>query len=352
MAEVSLWSREKEKVYDRGGFSGDTEDLLPGVDMAIMPVYEAGKGVKVGSSTPQLAPYPPYFVSGVPAMVPIAPPSLPSTQDQNSLRVLQYVEKQLAHFNPRRSHASSLSELSSLHEGEAGFRQTYRDIQRHALPAIPDRDPALPPPDDDRHQHQQRCRGDRSPEPQRYPRSPPAPQRYRDDPDDGMPRPPRRYSDDDAPSSSSHTGRSTRKPPGGRQDRWNPRSEHLPRKPFRSVGPTGSLEELERDSYRRRGDGRHEGEEADRVELREFRRHASSSSPPARDQEEEEAERPRRERTKSNGGGGHHISPLGSPTRRHRPLTPPPPPRLSSASRSSREAGDYDGAFLSSLLER
>lgn len=39
-------------------------------------MYEAGKGIKTGTSTPQTPAYPPYFVSGVPTMVPIAPPSL------------------------------------------------------------------------------------------------------------------------------------------------------------------------------------------------------------------------------------------------------------------------------------
>lgn len=39
-------------------------------------VYEAGKGIKTGTSTPQSPAYPPYFVTGVPTMVPIAPPSL------------------------------------------------------------------------------------------------------------------------------------------------------------------------------------------------------------------------------------------------------------------------------------
>ncbi|CAL8246425.1 unnamed protein product [Lota lota] len=381
------------------GFSGDPEDLLPGFDMKIMPewvfvgavalgsvlvllllgvcwcqccphscccyvscwccpetcccprhLYEAGKGIKVGTSTPQVTPYPPYFISGMPTMVPIAPPSLvdktspvppsdssllasgplpyriasthPSTQDQNSLRVLQYVEKQLAHFSPTRSHghqSSSLSELSSLHEGDAGFRQTYRDIQRNALPAIPDRDPALQSGDD---HHHQRCRGNRSPELQR----------------------------------------------------WNPRSEHLQRKAFRSIGPTGSLDELERDSYRRRGeggwpgDGNHGNEDeedtGDQMELREFRRQLSSprrDGPPQRYQDdrghEEEEERPRRERKKTN--GGDHISPLASPTRRRgdswdserHPVPPPPAPRLSPPSSSSRER-DYDGTFLGSLLER
>lgn len=42
----------------------------------LFAVYEAGKGVKTGSSSPQTPAYPPYFVTGVPAMVPIAPPSL------------------------------------------------------------------------------------------------------------------------------------------------------------------------------------------------------------------------------------------------------------------------------------
>lgn len=39
-------------------------------------VYEAGKGIKTGSSASQTPAYPPYFVTGVPTMVPIAPPSL------------------------------------------------------------------------------------------------------------------------------------------------------------------------------------------------------------------------------------------------------------------------------------
>lgn len=39
-------------------------------------VYEAGKRIKSGTSTPQSPTFPPYFVSGVPTMVPIAPPSL------------------------------------------------------------------------------------------------------------------------------------------------------------------------------------------------------------------------------------------------------------------------------------
>lgn len=41
-----------------------------------------------------------------------APYRVPSSQDQDSLRVLQYVEKQLAHFNPARS----ISHQSKPHE--------------------------------------------------------------------------------------------------------------------------------------------------------------------------------------------------------------------------------------------
>lgn len=84
------------------------------------------------------------------------------------------------------SPACSLSELSSLHEGEAGFRQTYRNVQKKALPAIPDHDPQPEP---------QRYRDNRSPEPQRYRDDPPSPQRYQDDPDAE----PRRCQDQDLP---------------------------------------------------------------------------------------------------------------------------------------------------------
>lgn len=90
-----------------------------------------------------------------------------------------------------------MSELSSLHEGDTGFRQTYRQVQKKALPAIPDHEPQPEP---------QRYREERSPEPQRYRDNPPSPQKYHDEHDSeprrgqDQPLPPRRYSDD-APSS-------------------------------------------------------------------------------------------------------------------------------------------------------
>ncbi|XP_035015139.1 immunoglobulin-like domain-containing receptor 2 isoform X4 [Hippoglossus stenolepis] len=361
-------------------------------------LYEAGKGIKTGTSTPQSPVYPPYFVSGVPTMVPIAPPSLvsqmssappsdgslltampmhavgipyrvPSPQDQDSLRVLQYVEKQLAHFNPSRSvsHQScSLSELSSLHEGETGFRQTYRNIQKKALPAIPDHDP-LPEP--------QRYRDNRSPEPQRYRDNHTSPQRHRDNPNpeprrcQEEPIPPRRYSDD--PPSSSPTRR-----PGRSQhqqnhsdeenrNRWNPRSEHLHRKSYRSAGRTGSLDELEEfaSCYKQRGRGGAEKTEEDRghyeMEFLESNRYPSYRDCPAQhyynDENELEDNRDHEDHPRWSRKNGHNISPLPSPTKRRgtwdsdRP--PPPPPRVSPPSTSSQEK-DYDGTFLNSLLDR
>ncbi|KAA8595863.1 hypothetical protein FQN60_011154, partial [Etheostoma spectabile] len=426
------------------GFSSVPEDLLPDFDMKIMPewvfvsavalgsvlflllvgvcwcqccphscccyvscwccpdtcccprhLYEAGKGIKTGTSTPQSPAYPPYFVTGVPTMVPIAPPSLvdkmsslppsdgsiltavpmhavgvpyrvASPQDQDSLRVLQYVEKQLAHFNPSRSisHQScSLSELSSLHDGEANFRQTYRNVQRKALPAIPDHDPQPEP---------QRYRDNRSPEPQRYRDDPPSPQRYHDDRDSeprrcqDEPLPPRRYSDDPPFSSQlRRPGRNQRQQNHSEEDnqkRWNPRSEHLRRKTYRTAGRTGSLDELEEFAafYKQRGDRGEEKREEDRgdyeMELLEFSRYPSyRNGPPQHYHNEENDLGDREDHLRRNKSNGHYISPLQSPKKRRgtwdseRPA--PPPPRVSPPSSSSQEK-DYDGTFLTSLLER
>nr|XP_033486930.1 immunoglobulin-like domain-containing receptor 2 isoform X1 [Epinephelus lanceolatus] len=429
------------------GFSGVPEDLLPDFDLKIMPewvfvaavalgsvlflllvgicwcqccphscccyvscwccpdtcccprhLYEAGKGIKTGSSTPQTPAYPPYFVTGVPTMVPIAPPSLvdkmstvppsdgsiltavpmhsvgvpyrvPSPQDQESLRVLQYVEKQLAHFNPARSNSHqscSLSELSSLHEGDSGFRQTFRNVQKKALPAIPDHDPQAEP---------QRSRDNRSPEPQRYRDKPPSPQRYRDDNDSESrrcqeePLPPRRYSDDPSSSSPSRRpGRSQRQQNHSDEDnhsRWNPRSEHLHRKTYRTAGRTGSLDELEEfaASYKQRGGRGQVKREEDRGEYEmdflEFGRYPSYRNGPPQHYYNHENElgdsSDREDHPRRNKKNEHDISPLQSPKKRRgtwdseRPA--PPPPRVSPPSTSSQEK-DYDGTFLNSLLER
>ncbi|XP_035508470.1 immunoglobulin-like domain-containing receptor 2 [Morone saxatilis] len=361
-------------------------------------LYEAGKGIKTGNSRPQSPAYPPYFVTGVPTMVPIAPPSLvdkmssvspsdgslltavpmhavgvpyrvPSPQDQDSLRVLQYVEKQLAHFNPARStsHQScSLSELSSLHEGDTGFRQTYRNVQKKALPAIPDHDPQPEP---------QRYRDNRSPEPQRYRDNPPSPQQYCDDPDSeprrcqDEPLPPRRYSDDPPSSSQSRRpGRNQRQQNHSEEDnqyRWNPRSEHLQRKTYRTAGRTGSLDELEEfaASYKQRGTRKADKREEERgdyeMELMEFSRYPSYRVAPPQHYHNDENElgdsSDHEDNPRRNKKNGHIISPLHSPQKRRgtwdsdHPV--PPPPRVSPPSTSSQEK-DYDGTFLNSLLER
>ncbi|KAM7015507.1 uncharacterized protein LKV04_017008 isoform 2-T2 [Tautogolabrus adspersus] len=360
-------------------------------------LYEAGKGIKTGTSTPQSPTYPPYFVTGVPTMVPIAPPSLvdkmssvtPSDgslltavpmhavgvpyrvatpQDQDSLRVLQYVEKQLAHFNPARSisHQScNLSELSSLHEGDNSFRQTYRNVQQKALPAIPDRDPEPEP---------QRYRDNRSPEPQRYRDDPTSPRRYHDNPESEQrrckeePLPPRRYSDDPPPSSQSQRAVRNQRQKNHSDDenhkRWNPRSEHLHRKTYRTEGRTGSLDELEEfaASYKQRVRGAEKREEERgeyEMELLEFSRYPSYRDCPAQhyhgDENELEEYSDREGHTRRNKKSRHNISPLSSPQKRRgtwdseRPA--PPPPRVSPPSSSSQEK-DYDSTFLNKLLER
>ncbi|XP_077374864.1 uncharacterized protein LOC144017317 isoform X2 [Festucalex cinctus] len=360
-------------------------------------LYEAGKGIKTGTSTLQTPAYPPYFVSGVPAMVPIAPPSLveklstvpssdgsllstvpmhavgapyrlPLPQDQDSLRVLQYVENQLAHFNPTRSasHQScGVSELSSLHEGETAFRPTFRKVQTKALPPIPDDDPQPEP---------RRYRDNRSPEPQRLRDNPPSsPQRYREDPESD-PRQcaedsilPLHYSDDppSAPQSRRHIrdARQQNHSEENRHNRWNPRSEHLERKTYRTAGRTGSLDELEEfaATYKQRGRRQTEkrDDEDDDPEFREFSRCPSYRHGPSQHRYDDRVdlgdcsdleERPRRKKK-----NGHNISPLPSPKKRRgtwgneRPVSPP---RLASPPSTSSQEKDYDSTFLNRLLER
>uniref|UniRef100_A0A3Q1IMV2 Ig-like domain-containing protein n=1 Tax=Anabas testudineus TaxID=64144 RepID=A0A3Q1IMV2_ANATE len=355
-------------------------------------LYEAGKGIKTGTSTPQTPAYPPYFVSGVPTMVPIAPPSLvdkmssvppsngsllttvpmhavgvpyrvPSPQEQDSLRVLQYVENQLAHFNPARSisHQScSVSELSSLHDGETGFRQTYRNVQKKALPAIPDHNSQSEP---------QRYLDNRSPEPQCHRENTHSPLRYHDDPHPETHRyqeeslPPRRYSEDLPSSSQSHRlGRSQRQHNHSEEDnhlRWNPRSEHLQRKTYRTAGRTGSLDELEEfaaSSTQKRPEKRQEEQGDYEMEFLELSRYPSYyNGPPQHYHSDENELEDNRDYSRRNKKNKPNMSPLPSPKKRRgtwdseHPV--PPPPRVNPPSTSSQEK-DYDGTFLNSLLER
>ncbi|XP_061596767.1 immunoglobulin-like domain-containing receptor 2 isoform X2 [Cololabis saira] len=361
-------------------------------------LYEAGKGIKTGAPSPQVHAYPPYFVSGVPTMVPIAPPSLvdkvpsvppsdgslvsavpihavgvpyrvPSPQDHDSLRVLQYVEKQLAHFNPARSssHQScSLSELSSLHDGEPAFRQTYRNVQKNALPAIPDHG-SQPEP--------QRYRDNRSPEPQHHRNNPPSPHRYRHDPDsdhqDSQDEPllPRRYSDDPPSSSQSHrTGRNQRQQNSSDEDkhkRWNPRSEHLQRKTYHTSGRTGSLDELEefatcfKEKQGRRRERREEEREDYEMELREFGRYPSYRNGPPQHYHSNEDElsnnSDHEDHPRHSSKNRQNRTPVSSPKNRkdtwEGDRSAPHPPPARPPSNSSQEK-DYDASFLNSLLER
>ncbi|KAM6934938.1 immunoglobulin-like domain-containing receptor 2 [Xenentodon cancila] len=261
-------------------------------------LYEAGKVAK--SRQPAQVPVYPYYIPGVPTVVPLAPSShldpkiasIPSVEnnltgvrsgyrltgspDQDSMKVLYYIEKELAQFPPGKMSAfkpSSLSELSSLHEGpNTDFRHTYQAVQMKALPPITDHDDHLRPP--------------------------PPPQSRKPRRDKGA------HSDDEL------------------DRRWNPRSEHLQRKTLSRRGRTGSLDELEEfaQSYSSRGR---------RAELPPYER---DYSPPRRFYRDED-----------DGWGRHSPSP--SPQKRRdtwdsdRPSRPP-------------QSRSYDDSFLNSMLER
>ncbi|XP_073329502.1 immunoglobulin-like domain-containing receptor 2 isoform X4 [Pagrus major] len=160
-------------------------------------LYEAGKMAKSGPPAP--VPVYPYYIPGVPTVVPVAP----SSHMDPKITSIPSVENNLAG-------ACSLSELSSLHDGgTTDFRHTYQTVQMKALPPIADLDDqsvlrAAPPT---RSRRLRRDRGNQS--------------------DDELDR------------------------------RWNCSSEHLQRKTLSRRGRTGSLDELEDfarsyDSSRRR----------------------------------------------------------------------------------------------------
>uniref|UniRef100_A0A3B4Y7G5 Immunoglobulin-like domain containing receptor 2 n=1 Tax=Seriola lalandi dorsalis TaxID=1841481 RepID=A0A3B4Y7G5_SERLL len=148
-------------------------------------LYEAGKLAK--SRQPPQVPVYPYYIPGVPTVVPLAPSSLVDPK----ITSIPSVENNLAG-------ASSLSELSSLHDGgTTDFRHTYQTVQMKALPPIADLDD------------------------QSVVRAAPPTQSRRPRRDRGH------LSDDEL------------------DRRWNPRSEHLKRKTLSRRGRTGSLDELE-----------------------------------------------------------------------------------------------------------
>lgn len=199
-------------------------------------LYEAGKMVK-SSQAPQIAMYQPYYVPGIP----VVPSTAPSLIDPKLIptAVPPSVENNIAG-------AGSLSELSSLHDADVDFRQTYRQIQRKALPPISDHI------DEPRLQTESAGHGLR----------------------------PSHYQSNN--SLDEH------------DSRWNCRSEYLPRKAFDTRGRTGSLDELEEFamSYgphgRRRGDIR--GPQRDFEMAQRSREHYTYRSGPrcARDADDDD----------------------------------------------------------------
>ncbi|XP_064378762.1 immunoglobulin-like domain-containing receptor 2 isoform X7 [Dromaius novaehollandiae] len=135
-------------------------------------VYEAGKAAKAGyppviSSMPGPYYIPTVPVAGVPSPAVLMdkshpPPLAPSEssggsqnavrkgyriqtdKERDSMKVLYYVEKELAQFDParrmRERYNNTISELSSLHEEELNFRQPYRQARRKPLPPAGDLD--------------------------------------------------------------------------------------------------------------------------------------------------------------------------------------------------------------------
>lgn len=145
--------------------------------------------------------------------------------------------------------------------------------------------------------------------------------------------------------------------------RWNPRSEHLQRKAYRSGERTVSLDELEEFalSYSQRGGrgaergAQHEANYS--LELHEFSKHNTYDNGLAQhyytnetrlENTSDHEEYPRRKNRRD-------ISPLPSPKKRrgtwNNDCPIPPPPKVSPPSSSSQEK-DYDPTFLNSLLDR
>nr|XP_010952164.1 PREDICTED: LOW QUALITY PROTEIN: immunoglobulin-like domain-containing receptor 2 [Camelus bactrianus] len=132
-------------------------------------LYEAGKAAKAGYP-PSVSGVPgPYSIPSVPlggapspGMLmdkPHPPPLAPSDstggshsvrkgyriqadKERDSMKVLYYVEKELAQFDPARRmrgrYNNTISELSSLHEEDSGFRQSYHQMRSKPFPVSGD----------------------------------------------------------------------------------------------------------------------------------------------------------------------------------------------------------------------
>lgn len=147
--------------------------------------------------------------------------------------------------------------------------------------------------------------------------------------------------------------------------RWNPRSEHLHRKTYRTAGRTGSLDELEEFAacYKQRGgrgaERRDEEQREYEMEHLEYSRYPSHRDAPPQHYHSNENEvediSDREEQPRRIKKNRHDISPLPSPKKRRdtsdRERAVPPPPTAGPPSTSSQEK-DYDATFLNSLLDR
>ncbi|XP_074854182.1 immunoglobulin-like domain-containing receptor 2 isoform X3 [Carettochelys insculpta] len=134
-------------------------------------VYEAGKAAKAGYPSAVNSIPGPYYIPTVPVAggpspavlmekshpPPLAPSDsgggnqnavrkgyrIQADKERDSMKVLYYVEKELAQFDParrmRERYNNTISELSSLHE-DMNFRQPYRQVRRKPLPPSGDLD--------------------------------------------------------------------------------------------------------------------------------------------------------------------------------------------------------------------
>ncbi|XP_011372519.2 immunoglobulin-like domain-containing receptor 2 [Pteropus vampyrus] len=151
------------------GRTGLLADLLPSFAVEIMPVYEAGKAAKAGYPPSASGVPGPYSIPSVPlggapssSMLmdkSLPPPLAPSDstegshsvrkgyriqadKERDSMKVLYYVEKELAQFDPARRmrgrYNTTVSELSSLHEEGGSFRQSHHQMRSHQFPVSGD----------------------------------------------------------------------------------------------------------------------------------------------------------------------------------------------------------------------
>ncbi|XP_052462371.1 immunoglobulin-like domain-containing receptor 2 isoform X1 [Carassius gibelio] len=242
-------------------------------------LYEAGKMAKSGQP-PQIAMYHPYYVPGVP-VVPVVSSAAPSIIQPKLSTVSRSVENNIA------GTADSLSELSSLHDGDTDFRQTYRQVQRKALPPISD------------HMEEPHIRIAST----------------------GHGFPPSHYQSNH--SLDEH------------ENRWNCRSEHLPRKAFDARGRTGSLDELEEFAISYGPHGRRRGDY--RGPQRDF-----EMGPRSRDHPTSYRDGPRYSRDDDDDDWRRRGSPPSPPKRRN----------TADSERYLARQRSYDDTYLNSLLER